>query len=120
VFSPRSDKVLLALLLESEMLGIIRVGKIYRLVMFDDIRIEQEELDIYGDQWQMSLDDFIDNIRVFDHTSNPTILEHYPESTNQMMLEYAWQNSIPMAPMQIAGYVRMFRPIQLGRIRKKI
>ena len=120
MFSPRSDKVLLALLLESEMLGIIRVGKIYRLVMFDDIRIEQEELDIYGDHWQMSLDDFIDNIRVFDHDSNPTILEHYPESTNQMMLEYAWQNSIPMAPMQIAGYVRMFRPIQLGRIRKKI
>lgn len=109
----------MALLLESPALGIIKTGRIYRLVMFDELRVEQEDLDIYGDGWQMTLDEFLENIRLFDHESNSSILEFYPESTNQMMLEAAWQSSVRLEPIQVAGYIRMFRPIQLGRIRKK-
>jgi hypothetical protein len=115
---PRNDKVLLALLMQSSVLGLLRAGGIYRLIMFDELRIDQSTLDIYGDYWQMSLDDFIENARGFDHEANEHFLLYYPESTNQMMLESMYNTAPILEPVEFASYVKMFRPIQRGKIRR--
>jgi hypothetical protein len=115
---PKNDKVLLALLMQSSVLGLLRAGGIYRLIMFDEPRIDQSTLDIYGDHWQMSLDDFIENVRGFDHEANEHFLLYYPESTNQMMLESIYSTAPTLGPIELASYVKMFRPIQRGKISK--
>ena len=75
---PGSDKILLALMLQSPMLGIVRAGGIYRLVMFDELRINQDSLDIHGENWSLTLDDFIDNAKVFNHDANDHFVGLYP------------------------------------------
>lgn len=118
MYLPRNEKVLLALLMQSPMLGIIKAGGIYRLFVFEDLRIDQSELDIYGEHWSMSLDDFIDSVRIFPHEENEQFLLMYPQSANQMMLESIYSTSPLLEPVELAAYVKYFKPIQRGRIKR--
>jgi hypothetical protein len=104
--------------MQSSMLGIVKAGGIYRLFCFDDLRIDLEEMDIYGNNWGLAFEEFIENARSFNHEDHQEFLEFYPQSANQMMLESVWKDSLPLGINAMAELVKSFKPVQHGRIRK--
>lgn len=113
-----NPKIALYLLMQSNMLGIVRSGGIFRLFCFDDLRIDIEPMDVYGSGWGMDFEEFADEARIFNHEDFPEFLEFYPQSGNQMMLETVWKQSRKLDMQNLAEIVKTFRPVQHGRIRK--
>jgi hypothetical protein len=46
------------------------------------------------------------------------ILLYYPESQNQLMLKEAWKDGITLTTFDLANYVKLFKPVQYGRVEK--
>lgn len=115
---PRNAKISLYLLLASPMLGIVKADGIYRLVCMDDLRIDPQTLDVYGDHWGLSFDDFTELAREFPHDTFPEVLEFYPESQSQEMLALAWKDAPEIGPSKLALLAKIFKKVQYGRIRK--
>lgn len=113
-----NPKIALYLIMQSNLLGIVSVGGMFRLFCFDDLRIDTEEMDVYGEQWGLSFEEFAERARVFNHKEFPEFLEFYPESANQMMLETVWKHSKRLDIPTLTELSRAFRPVQYGRIRK--
>lgn len=113
-----NTKIALYLLMQSSMLGVVKAGGIYRLFCFDDLRIDVDAMDIYGDEWGLDFEDFAEMARVFNHEDFPEFLEFYPQSANQMMLEVIWKESRRLDVHNISDVVKGFKQVQYGRIRK--
>lgn len=114
----QSERILLCMMLHSAMLAIVKADGIFRLVLMDELRVDHENLDIYGDKWHMSLEQFLDSCKLFDYDNNRAIVALYPQSVNQMMLKDAWENTDKISPTQMAIYAKGFKPIQVGKISK--
>lgn len=115
---PHNTKVALYLLLQSPMLGVVKCGGIYRLFCFDDLRIDPSSLNIYGDHWALEFDEFTEDARIFNHEKSEEIMLFYPESQSQAMLEIAFKEGEKIAMTTMAELVKMFKPVQYGRIEK--
>jgi len=113
-----NNKIALYLLMKSSLLGVVNAGGIFRLFCFDDLRIDTEEMDVYGEKWGLAFEEFAEMARVFKHEDFPEFLGLYPQSANQMMLETVWRSSDKLTVALLAELVRSFRPVQHGRIRK--
>ena len=120
MYYPPSERTLIQLIMHSPLLGIIRYGQIYRLFSFDLLRMDPSSLDIHGDDWGVTFEEFSDNARSFNHEDySEVMLQYYPESQNQMMLEAVWRGSDGLTPSQIAEYMSLFKAVQYGRIEKE-
>lgn len=115
---PHDSKIGLYLLLMSPMLGIVKADGIYRLVCFDDLRIDPQTLDVYGEHWGLPFDDFTELAREFPHETFPEILEFYPDSQSQEMLALAWKEAEDISPPRLALLAKVFKKVQYGRIKK--
>lgn len=115
---PHNSKIAFYLILENPMLGVVKAGGVYRFFCFDELRMDPASLDIHDEHWGMTFEEFSDNAKIYNHKENPEILEFYPESQNQMMLEYAWNNGQTITALMLADLVKVFKPVQYGRIKK--
>ena len=115
---PHQSKIALYLLMQSPMLGIDKAGGIFRLFCFDDLLIDPASLDIHSEHWGLTFEEFSEYAKIFDHESHPEILEFYPDSQNQMMLEMVWKGGQMLTALTLADLVKLFRPVQYGRITK--
>lgn len=115
---PHNTKIALYLMMQSPMLGIVKSGGIYRLFCFDDLRIDPSSLNIYGDHWALDFDDFTDDARIFNHEDCEEIMLLYPQSQTQAMLELAFNKSPRVQTAAMPELVKLFKPVQYGRIEK--
>jgi hypothetical protein len=113
-----NTKIALYLMMQSSLLGLVKAGGIFRLICFDDLRIDVEDMDVYGEHWGLGFEEFSDSVRVFNHDDFPEFLELYPESANQMMLEAIWKRSGKIDIPTLAEIVKTFRPVQHGMMKK--
>jgi hypothetical protein len=113
---PHNTKIALYLLMKSQLLGIVKCGGIYRLFCFDDLRIDPSSLSIYGEHWSLEFDEFVEEARIFNHEKSEDIMLFYPESQSQPMLEIAFNEAEKIAMGTMSELVKMFRPVQYGRI----
>lgn len=113
-----NTKIAWYLISQSQLLGIVKAGGIFRLFCFDELRLDLEAMDIHGNEWALDFEDFATDARIFDHESFPEFLEFYPQSANQMMLEMVWKGSTKLDVPLLGELVKTFKPVQHGRIRK--
>jgi hypothetical protein len=114
-----NSKIAIYLLMQSNLLGIVKTGGVYRLFCFDDLRIDPAVMDIYGSEWGLSFEDFADEARVFNHDAIPEFSDFYPQSANQMMIEAIYRLSSKIEVSTLATLVKTFKPVQHGKISKE-
>jgi len=115
---PHNDKIARYLLTQSPLLGVVRGGGVYRLACLDDLRIDPVSLDIHGEHWSLSFEDFIEEVKIFNHEVSSHILAFYPQSQSQQMLATAFMEANEIRNDQMGEIVRMLKPIQHGKIEK--
>jgi hypothetical protein len=116
---PHKSKIALYLIVQSDMLGIVRADGMYRLFCFDELLLDRISTSIHDEHWVLDLEDFIDQAKIFNHVkSGEVFLDLYPQVQNQQMLQLAWKDAIPLSPALFGELIKAFKPVQYGRLEK--
>lgn len=115
---PHNPRIAMQLMIGSSLLGIVKSDGLYRLFSFDELMMDPATLDIHHDHWGMPFEEFSEKAKIFNHDQSEMILLYYPESQNQLMLKEAWNDGIMLTTFDLANYVKLFKPVQYGRVEK--
>jgi hypothetical protein len=116
---PHKSKIALYLIMQSDMLGIVRADGMYRLFCFDELLLDRVSTTVHDEHWSLELEEFIEQAKIFNHAlSGEIFLEFYPEAQNQQMLELAWKDAISLSPALFGELIKAFKPVQYGRLEK--
>lgn len=115
---PSNPKIALYLLTGHPFLGVLRAGGVVRLVAMDELRIDPESMDVIGETWQITFEEFAEGLRIVDSEAFPELLEFYPLSQTQQILSDVWKGSAEPDATALAALMRMFKPVQHGKMVK--
>lgn len=116
---PHKSKIALYLIMQSDMLGVVRAEGMYRLFCFDELLLDRLSANIHDEHWILELEDFIDNAKIFNHAEHGEMfLEFYPQVQTQQMLKVAWKDGVKISPSLLGDLIRSFKPVQHGRLDK--
>ena len=115
---PSNPKIALYLLTGHPFLGVLRAGGVFRLVALDDLRIDPDNMDVYGEKWSVSFEEFAEGLRIVEDEEFPELASFYPISQTQQILSDVWKGSTEPDATTLATLMRMFKPVQHGRMVK--
>lgn len=115
---PSNPKIALYLLTGHPFLGVLRAGGVFRLVALDELQIDPDSMDVFGKSWSATFEQFADGLRIVDSEEFPELLLFYPISQTQQILSDVWKGSAEPDATSLATLMRMFKPVQHGKMVK--